>query len=88
MINEAVSVLQEGIAGTEEIDAGMKLGCGQPLGPLALADLIGLDTMLAIMQVLHEGLGDPKYRPAPLVREMVQAGRLGGKSGRSFFSYA
>jgi len=88
MINEAVFVLQEGIAGAEGIDAGMKLGCGQPLGPLTLADLIGLDTMLAIMQVLHEGLGDPKYRPAPLLREMVQAGRLGRKSGRGFFSYA
>ena len=88
MINEAVFVLQEGIASAEEIDAGMKLGCGQPLGPLALADLIGLDALLAIMQVLHDGLGDAKYRPAPLLREMVHAGRLGRKSGRSFFSYA
>jgi 3-hydroxybutyryl-CoA dehydrogenase len=88
MINEAVFVMQEGIASAEEIDAGMKLGCGQPLGPLALADMIGLDTLLAIMQVLHDGLGDPKYRPAPLLREMVHAGRLGRKSGQGFFRYA
>ncbi|WP_028997934.1 3-hydroxybutyryl-CoA dehydrogenase [Azohydromonas australica] len=88
MINEAIFVLQEGLATAEDIDAGMKLGCNHPIGPLALADLIGLDTMLSIMEVFHEGFGDTKYRPAPLLREMVQAGRLGRKSGRGFYSYA
>ncbi|NML17966.1 3-hydroxybutyryl-CoA dehydrogenase [Azohydromonas caseinilytica] len=87
MINEAIFVLQEGLATAEDIDAGMKLGCNHPIGPLALADLIGLDTMLSIMEVFHEGFGDPKYRPAPLLREMVQAGRLGRKTGRGFYSY-
>lgn len=87
MINEAVFVLQEGLATAEDIDAGMTLGCNQPIGPLALADLIGLDTVLAVMQVLSEGFDDPKYRPAPLLKEMVAAGRLGRKSGRGFFTY-
>ncbi|UVE19580.1 3-hydroxybutyryl-CoA dehydrogenase [Pseudomonas sp. LS44] len=87
MINEAVFVLQEGVASAADIDTGMRLGCNHPIGPLALADLIGLDTTLAIMQVLNDGFADPKYRPAPLLREMVAAGRLGRKSGRGFFDY-
>jgi 3-hydroxybutyryl-CoA dehydrogenase len=87
MINEAIFVLQEGLATAEDIDAGMKLGCNHPIGPLALADMIGLDTMLAVMRVFHEGFADPKYRPAPLLREMVQAGRLGRKTGRGFYNY-
>ncbi|HEY2929290.1 3-hydroxybutyryl-CoA dehydrogenase [Piscinibacter sp.] len=87
MINEAVMVLQEGLATAEDIDNGMKLGCNHPIGPLALADLIGLDTVLAIMQVFAEEFGDPKYRPAPLLKEMVCAGRLGRKSKRGFYSY-
>ncbi|MBL8326973.1 MAG: 3-hydroxybutyryl-CoA dehydrogenase [Rubrivivax sp.] len=87
MINEAIFVLQEGLASAEDIDAGMTLGCNQPIGPLALADLIGLDTLLAVMQVFNEGFDDPKYRPAPLLKEMVAAGRLGRKSGRGFHSY-
>ncbi len=85
MLNEAIVVLQEGLATAEEIDAGMKLGCNHPIGPLALADLVGLDTLLAVMHVFHEGFGDPKYRPAPLLKEMVDAGRLGRKGGRGFF---
>jgi 3-hydroxybutyryl-CoA dehydrogenase len=88
MINEAIFVLQEGVASASDIDEGMKLGCNHPIGPLALADLIGLDTVLAIMNVLSDGLGDPKYRAAPLLNEMVAAGRLGRKSGRGFFAYA
>ena len=88
MINEAIFVLQEGLASAEDIDAGMTLGCNQPIGPLALADLIGLDTLLAVMQVFSEGFDDPKYRPAPLLKEMVAAGRLGRKSGRGFYTYA
>lgn len=88
MINEAIFALQEGLASAEDIDTGMKLGCNQPIGPLALADLIGLDTMLSVMQMFYTGFNDPKYRPAPLLREMVDAGNLGRKSGRGFFNYA
>jgi len=87
-INEAVWALQEGVAEAEAIDTIAKLGFAHPLGPLALADLIGLDTCVAIMEVLQEGFGDPKYAPCPLLREHVQAGRLGRKSGRGFYSYA
>ena len=88
MINEAIFVLQEGLATAEDIDTGMKLGCNHPIGPLALADMIGLDTMLAVMNVFYEGFNDPKYRPAPLLKEMVAAGRLGRKSGQGFYSYS
>jgi 3-hydroxybutyryl-CoA dehydrogenase len=88
MINEAVYCLYEGVASAEAIDTVMKLGMNHPMGPLTLADFIGLDTCLAIMEVLHEGLGDSKYRPCPLLRKMVKAGWLGKKSGRGFFSYA
>ncbi|MGB3045202.1 MAG: 3-hydroxybutyryl-CoA dehydrogenase [Xanthobacteraceae bacterium] len=87
MINEAIFALQEGIASAEDIDAGMKLGCNQPIGPLALADMIGLDTMLSVMEVFYEGFNDSKYRPAPLLKEMVAAGHLGRKSGRGFYDY-
>ncbi|MEH2474276.1 3-hydroxybutyryl-CoA dehydrogenase [Nitrobacteraceae bacterium AZCC 2161] len=87
MINEAIFVLQEGLAAPEEIDAGMKLGANHPIGPLALADLVGLDTLLAVMNVFYADFRDPKYRPAPLLQEMVDAGYLGRKSGRGFFSY-
>jgi 3-hydroxybutyryl-CoA dehydrogenase len=86
-INEAVWALAEGVAGAEGIDTVAKLGFAHPLGPLALADLIGLDTCVAIMEVLEEGLGDVKYAPCPLLREHVVAGRLGRKSGRGFFEY-
>ncbi len=88
MINEAIFALQEGLATAEDIDAGMRLGCNHPIGPLALADMIGLDTMLSVMNVFYEGFNDPKYRPAPLLKEMVAAGRLGRKTGRGFYSYA
>ena len=88
MINEAIFVLGEGLASAEEIDSAMKLGTNQPIGPLALCDLIGLDVELAVMNVLFEGFKDPKYRPAPLLVEMVEAGYLGRKSGRGFFNYA
>ncbi|OIQ84219.1 putative 3-hydroxybutyryl-CoA dehydrogenase [mine drainage metagenome] len=87
MINEAVFVLQEGVASAADIDAAMKLGCNHPIGPLALADMIGLDTVLAVMQVFYDGFNDPKYRPAPLLKEMVDAGRLGRKSGHGFYPY-
>jgi 3-hydroxybutyryl-CoA dehydrogenase len=87
MINEAVFCLMEGVASAESIDTVMKLGMNHPMGPLALADLIGLDTCLAIMNVLHEGLGDDKYRPCPLLKRMVAAGQLGKKSGQGFYTY-
>ena len=86
-INEAAYALLEGVAEAEAIDTIAKLGFAHPMGPLALADLIGLDTCVAIMEVLHEGLGDPKYAPCPLLRQYVQAGRLGRKSGRGFYRY-
>ncbi|MCX7078997.1 MAG: 3-hydroxybutyryl-CoA dehydrogenase [Pseudomonas sp.] len=88
MINEAILVFQEGLASAEDIDAGMRLGCNQPIGPLALADLIGLDTLLAILEAFYDGFNDSKYRPAPLLKEMVAAGYLGRKSGRGFHVYA
>lgn len=88
MINEAIYTLHEGIAKVEAIDEAMKLGTNQPMGPLTLADFIGLDTCLAIMNVLHEGLGDSKYRPCPLLVKYVEAGWLGRKSGRGFYNYA
>jgi 3-hydroxybutyryl-CoA dehydrogenase len=87
MINEAIFVLFEGIATAEDIDRGMKLGTNQPMGPLALADLIGLDTVLAILNVLYDGFKDPKFRPCPLLVNLVLAGRLGRKSGRGFYAY-
>jgi 3-hydroxybutyryl-CoA dehydrogenase len=87
LINEAAYALLQGVADAESIDTIAKLGLNHPMGPLALADLIGLDTCVAIMEVLHEGLGDPKYAPCPLLRQYVQAGRLGRKSGRGFYDY-
>jgi 3-hydroxybutyryl-CoA dehydrogenase len=87
-INEAAYALMEGVAEPEAIDTIAKLGFNHPMGPLALADLIGLDTCVAIMEVLHEGLGDPKYAPCPLLRQYVLAGRTGRKSGRGFYEYA
>jgi len=86
-INEAAYALMEGVAEPEAIDTVARLGFAHPMGPLALADLIGLDTCVAIMEVLHEGLGDPKYAPCPLLRRHVAAGRLGRKSGRGFYEY-
>jgi 3-hydroxybutyryl-CoA dehydrogenase len=86
-LNEAAYALMEGVAEAEAIDTIARLGFAHPMGPLALADLIGLDTCVAIMEVLHEGLGDPKYAPCPLLRQYVQAGRLGRKSGRGFYAY-
>ena len=87
MINEAIFALMEGVGTPEAIDTVMKLGMNHPMGPLALADLIGLDVCLAILQVLHDGFGDPKYRPCPLLRRMVDAGHLGRKSKRGFYTY-
>lgn len=87
LINEAAYTLLEGVASAEAIDEIARLGLNHPLGPLALADLIGLDTCVSILEVLHEGLGDPKYAPCPLLRQYVAAGRLGRKSGRGFFAY-
>jgi 3-hydroxybutyryl-CoA dehydrogenase len=87
MINEAFFVLAEGVASAEDIDAGMKLGCNQPIGPLALADMIGLDVCLAVMDVYLQQFGDSKYRACPLLREMVAAGRLGRKTGRGVYTY-
>jgi 3-hydroxybutyryl-CoA dehydrogenase len=87
MINEAIYCVMEGVGEPEAIDTVMKLGMNHPMGPLALADLIGLDTCLAILEVLHDGLGDPKYRPSPLLRKYVAAGWLGRKSGRGFYTY-
>jgi 3-hydroxybutyryl-CoA dehydrogenase len=88
MINEAIYCVMEGVATPEAVDTVMKLGMNHPMGPLALADLIGLDVCLAILNVLQRGLGDDKYRPCPLLRKMVAAGRLGRKSGRGFYEYA
>lgn len=88
MINEAVYTIFEGIASIEDVDQVMKLGMNHPMGPLQLADFIGLDTCLSIMEILHEGFGDSKYRPCPLLRQYVQAGRLGKKAGRGFYTYS
>jgi 3-hydroxybutyryl-CoA dehydrogenase len=87
MLNEAVLAYGEGIASAKDIDEAMKLGCNHPIGPLALADLIGLDVLLAVMEVFHRDFNDPKYRPAPLLKEMVAAGKLGRKTGRGFHTY-
>jgi 3-hydroxybutyryl-CoA dehydrogenase len=87
MINEAIYCVMEGVGTPESIDTVMKMGMNHPMGPLTLADFIGLDVCLAILEVLHDGLGDPKYRPCPLLRRMVAAGQLGRKSGRGFYAY-
>jgi 3-hydroxybutyryl-CoA dehydrogenase len=87
MINEAIFALQEGLATAADIDDGMRLGCNHPIGPLALADMIGLDVMLAVMNVFYTDFNDPKYRPAPLLKEMVAAGYLGRKTKRGFYRY-
>jgi 3-hydroxybutyryl-CoA dehydrogenase len=88
MINEAIYTLFEGVAGVHEIDTVMKLGMAHPMGPLALADFIGLDVCLSILQILHQGFGQPKYAPCPLLVNMVTAGKLGRKSGEGFYNYA
>jgi 3-hydroxybutyryl-CoA dehydrogenase len=87
MLNEAIFLYAEGVASAQEIDEGMKLGCNHPIGPLALTDMVGLDVLLAVMNVFHADFGDDKYRPAPLLKEMVAAGWLGRKSGRGFYTY-
>ena len=88
MINEATFILYEGLATAEEIDAAMKLGAGHPMGPLALADMIGIDVCLYVMNILLDEFGDSKFRPCPLLKQMVAAGYLGRKSGKGFFDYA
>ena len=87
MLNEAILALQEGLASAEDIDNGMKLGCSHPIGPLALCDMVGLDVLLAVMDVFYRDFNDPKYRPALLLKEMVAAGHLGRKAGRGFYTY-